>query len=772
MNFDRNLLFAYLEEDNIQRAYFRVKPLLTVEGDIRAEAEKQWPNEGGLRIVPDRNEQHTFKVRMRTLGAYCVVDLTSAPADAGKIRTNKNFKPERGEVNQYILYSDTVHALPEHTFYEIVEGAADDFAAACEKAITPLFYIRQGDTLYGPVRKSEPAKPEAAGEAAGTLYELPCPDGVTRMILCMNDAPARPEPEEPAAQEESAAPAEQEVKQEAEETVEAAPVPEAAPAEVRQEEAPAEAPKAEDAALPIGETLNILDQSKGFEETLHSLDQQPLSKNANLLRQREPQQNVQPKPAAYEKPGELNGTPLIRTPLRTSTQQPKNRLQEVVANQWSVGKYEPPAQNLPAGTAMRAVNNPVEAACSSLRAAWTDTDAQNQLLDFILSLDGVRTKLEPKLCEGSHVSIMQKVLRDKLQDLEAERLTALCELDKARRDTDAYRSDVISQIKNRLAKETGDLEKSKSACETQVASLKTEVNALSAQRDALLDKVASLQSEAVPAAAAKLLADMQMAAPINGTPLRMTPVSGVKVDRDALIERLMAACAQSGVTIERNHAIALLVLLALCPRIGVSCATPAPASTLTKNIMAAMGWQSAFAHQFAPEQKPVAALRPVDTTPAVLMTSLPNYAPIAGISKLLLSRSAANLTRNVAYDMSQWPILLLPNLPFVAEQDAAIAEPVSVASLAAILEKTAANDEEITKVLSPVLKAAVPLSGAARKEMFRFVAVCAGLMEGGLPVAVDWAILLWIIPAIDRSSKNHNAIKALLDEYPLSLSRL
>ena len=80
--------------------------------------------------------------------------------------------------------------------------------------------------------------------------------------------------------------------------------------------------------------------------------------------------------------------------------------------------------------------------------------------------------------------------------------------------------------------------------------------------------------------------------------------------------------------------------------------------------------------------------------------------------------------------------------------------------------------EEITKVLSPVLKAAVPLSGAARKEMFRFVAVCAGLMEGGLPVAVDWAILLWIIPAIDRSSKNHNAIKALLDEYPLSLSRL
>ena len=116
MNFDRSLIFAYLEEDNIQRAYFRVRPLLTLDGDIRDEAMKLWPNEGGLRIVPDRNEQHTFKVRMRTLGSYCVVDLRNQPIEAGKIRTNKNFRPDKGEINQYILYSDTVHALPENTF--------------------------------------------------------------------------------------------------------------------------------------------------------------------------------------------------------------------------------------------------------------------------------------------------------------------------------------------------------------------------------------------------------------------------------------------------------------------------------------------------------------------------------------------------------------------------------------------------------------------------------------------------------------------------------
>ena len=50
MNFDRSLVFSYIEEDNIQRAYFRVRPLLTMDGNIQQEAVQLWPNEGGLRI--------------------------------------------------------------------------------------------------------------------------------------------------------------------------------------------------------------------------------------------------------------------------------------------------------------------------------------------------------------------------------------------------------------------------------------------------------------------------------------------------------------------------------------------------------------------------------------------------------------------------------------------------------------------------------------------------------------------------------------------------
>ena len=753
MNFDRSLIFSYLEEDNIQRAYFRVRPLLTLDGDVQQEALQLWPNEGGLRIVPDRNEQHTFKVRMRSLGSYCVVDLRNQPPEAGKIRTNKNFRPDRGEVNQYILYSDTVHELPEHTFYQLIDAAAADYAKAAEAAVTPRFFIREGDTLYGPIAKAAPVQPEPAQEAACMLFAIPCPDGVTRQMLCMEEA-ARTDAAESVAAVEAPAAAEAE-RSAAEPTAEPAP----------------SVPSHEEETLPIGEALHILDESKSTEDTIKQLDQ-PVSSSANLLRQYEsskPVQQIAPQPVQT---GTLNGTPLVHTPLHVAVQQSKNRTQEVVSNQWSVGKYEPPAQNLPAGAAMRPVQNPVEAACHHLRSAWNASGTHEQLIDCILSLNDARRQLEIKLCNGSSVTIMQRVLRERLQDLEAERLTALCELDKANRDVDAYKQELLNGLTARINRENSQLLEHQKKAQSAVDALKAEINALTLQRDALLVKVDELQGNVLPETVARLIADARMLAPSNGVPLRLSPVCGKAVEADEIIRRIMNAAAASGIELSRNTAIAVLVLLALCPRIGIACSTPAPVATLMKNIAGAMGWQHSYAHQFSADQQPVCGARPVDAVPALLTTSLPSYAPIPGATKLTLNRSAATLTRNAAYDVSQWPILMLPALPFVPEAAPAEAIPVSAASLAQLLEKNNASPEELDSVLAPVLKAAIPLSGSARKELYRFVSACAALMEGGLPTAVDWGIALWIVPGLERGSKQHAAVKALLDEYPLSLAKL
>ncbi len=761
MNLDRSLIFSYLEEDNIQRAYFRVRPLLSLDGDIQQEAVQLWPNEGGLRIVPDRNEQHTFKVRMRKLGPFCVIDLRNQPADAGKIRTNKNFKPERGEVNQYILYSDTVHEMPEHTFYQLVEGKAADYEALSKEVITPLYFIREDDTLYGPVRRDGTAQPEPAQEAAAVMFEVACPDGVTRSILCMEDEKASAE--SVPVKEEAEAPAEA-----AEPTSEPAAQETAAEPAAKEEQPSAKAPEQPE-ALPIGQSLQILDQHQDHEETLRQLDK-PVSEGANLLHQKSSESASLMQMPAQKEP--LSGTPLIRTPLRVASQQPKNHTQEIVSSQWSIGKYEPPAQNLPAGTAMRAVDNPVQNACDALRSAWQTDASHDQLLDFILSLDGLRGQLETKLCNGQSETALQRVLRARLQDLEAERLTALCELDRARRDVDSYKQELITALSTRLNRETSQLKADKESAQAQLDTIKNEVNALTLQRDGLLAKISELQSNTLPEAFARIAAEAQMSAPISGVPLRMSPISGQHADAEQLIERLTKIFADSTYPIDRNAAVAILVLLAISPRIGISSPATAALATLVHNVAIGFGWRSSYAHQFSSEQQPMVGARPVDGTPAILATNLPNYAPVVGATKLTLSRNPQNLIRNAAYDVDQWPIWVLPSLPFIPTLDAADASPVSAASLAAFAANETVSADELNTVLNPVLDAAIPLSGAARAMLFRFVSICAGLMEGGLPVAADWGILLWVIPIVERGGRNFQAVKSKLDEFPLSLSKL
>lgn len=165
--------------------------------------------------------------------------------------------------------------------------------------------------------------------------------------------------------------------------------------------------------------------------------------------------------------------------------------------------------------------------------------------------------------------------------------------------------------------------------------------------------------------------------------------------------------------------------------------------------------------------------RPADSAPAILMTSLQNYSAISGVTKVLLSRNVPGMVRNAAFDADSWPVMVAPALPFVDElppQENVV--PVSAASLAALLETDDDDQQAIRTALNPILKAAAPLSGSARRNMFRFVSVCAGLMEGGFASAADWAVLLWIIPGVDRAGRHYAAVKAALDEYPLSQAAL
>lgn len=739
MSCEQDLVLAFLEEDNIQRAYFRVKPLLSIHGDVQEEALQRWPDQGCLRIVPDRNEQHTFKDRMRSLGSFCMMNLVGIPEEANKIRTNKNYRPERGEYNQFILYSDTVQALPEHTFFEVLEGAAADFAVLAQASITPLFYIREGDTLYGPVRKASAEKPETAGEAAGTLYSILCPDQQQHLILCMEtpaDALIRPDVPE-AAPKKEAVPA-------AIPAINAAPPAAAAPV------APVK-----DAPLPIGKPLEILDSSKGFEETLREIAQ-PLTKGANLLREQTTKPLMQPK----RQRSPLLGTPLYQSPLRTSLPQPKNKLQEVVSSQWRVARNEPPAAPLPSGVTMHHVENPVEVACTHLRQAWLMEESRMQLVDFILSMEGMRSYLDPASATAK-TTPLQRVLQARLEDLEAERLTALVQLDKAHADLESFRRDSLAALSAKTRAESDALLATKAQLEDSVDDVKHQLNTLTVQRDDLLHQVDDLSHNALPAALAKALNDAAVTAPVHGIPLRMSGVTGQTTPLDDMVARIQHVCDEVNVHLSRNACIALLVLLGMSPRIGLTAPSMAAAGTLMGNIVHAMGWQQGYQVQVSSQQTPLVAHHPEDTTPCLLLSTLPDYGVLWGATSLFLG---SDMTASTAYQLDAWPIYPLPTSSFIAEKHDA-AEPVSAASLLALTREGKVTDAEIQTVLGNILAAACPLSGKAYKAMCQFITACSALMEGGLPVACDWALLLWIIPA-NRSRAE--ALLPMLEEYPLA----
>ena len=104
------LSIGILEEDNPQKSYFRLKPLLIQEGGRFAafDGAEAYPEDGCIRIVPDKNESGHFKARMRRIGLYAVVDLRDHPGEHDKIRANKNYGGDGGERNAYIIYSDVV----------------------------------------------------------------------------------------------------------------------------------------------------------------------------------------------------------------------------------------------------------------------------------------------------------------------------------------------------------------------------------------------------------------------------------------------------------------------------------------------------------------------------------------------------------------------------------------------------------------------------------------------------------------------------------------
>ena len=426
---------CFLEEDVPQKAYFRIKPLyIKGEGSFeRIENTKEYlPDEGGIRIVPDKNESSRFKARMRTLGSFCLLDLTRHPNENDKIRPNKNYNPANQENNRHIVYSDVIDRCPAEWLMEVVrvDMVEDNCASAFLKrkpgtqqvaliadGVLSFPYVYQEDEngkfTFTPDETCEMRATEE--QAYMRLFkEKVSDDTEIELILTAAGAPLYKKTDAPADEAGKEAPAE--------EKSEALPEAQAA-AEEACEKKPEEPEKALEA--PANERPDEKAFSKA-EEPENKPAKPASGERIVPLRARE-------KDAAHSGQTGLN-------PRKGKT------LAEVVDDGWRKSRMDQFGAPIPVDVTGMPVVSPVEHASELLKKAWNLKEARNLILTEILKLEDFAENAAPHIADYLAAPVSEAE-SSKLNSLIAEKLKILSEIDELRVRRSAKREELMDELR-------------------------------------------------------------------------------------------------------------------------------------------------------------------------------------------------------------------------------------------------------------------------------------------------------------------------------------
>ena len=506
---------GYLEEDVPQKAYFRIKPLF-VKGDGAFEqienVSELFPDDGGIRIVPDKNESNRFKARMRTLGRYCVLDLTHHMGENDKIRPNKNYNPDRQEDNRNIVYSDVVACCPDEWMCEVVradKAEGEVRITLLRRPGTKHVALISGGTLSGPwvyedgehenefvFRPDDAYETYTANESTYMrLFAVPLSNGEeTEVIVSASGAPLFVRKDAP----EAAAPAENAEAASAESAPEA---PEA-PAE-EEPSAPAEAPQPE--SLKTDSPEAVPEAANGPEAEVRpanaarpEAEARPAARPETDARTEAPVRfPAAVRPEAPARPVPFRPEPPVRpeaptkpfSPIRAEApvrpvptqKQPEpdayfprmgriyareqslmgqtglnprrgRSLSEVVDDGWRRSRMDQLGAPVPGNAPGQPIVSPIERAAQSAREAWSLPEARQAVIDDLLKLDGFSEALAPRFEKGGKTPATSQQL-DSLNDLEEERLKILNEIDTLRKKRIDMRGELLEEARQAHADE-------------------------------------------------------------------------------------------------------------------------------------------------------------------------------------------------------------------------------------------------------------------------------------------------------------------------------
>ena len=750
MSLPGKLCVGILEEDNPLRSYFRFKPLLVDDNGryVPYEDGQRYPQEGCIRIVPDKNESYHFKARMRQIGLFCIVDLRQHPGESDKIRPNKNFRPEGEEINANIIYSDVVRAPAEATVFEILSSEA------AEKPLppphTPAVLLRESEGI-SPAKRVWKAIPDA--DDIGYLAD-------TEEICALEDMQVF---DLPGFRDETVSFAIRPAKgldRVSDLPVHAAQSPAPAPRTAEKVPAPADRPEP-----PAPEPA----PTAGEKPWIHRDDSMlPPPVSAHLSRSEQ-----------------LMAAQAGLNPRRGRS------LQELIDEKWQrsrLNQLGQPVQPIATGAP---VENPVEAAMNAVREVWRQPQLRGPLMESLGALGELRQSLEVRRETSRHSAIAAE-----LEALEAQKLQLMGELDHLKAGTAEIRQRLKQEIQRDEAqalaeavRRTEDARAEQARCEQLAA----DARAAAQDAQALVEKLSGDALEEKIREVALTRRVLERLDALKAHPAAPeAPASAQRIDLEECIQRVTRRFAARGWALSRLEATNLCVCLAVSPALILIGAPGSGKSTAAALLAEALGLKecgrtAAIAPGAAPGQveERLEALRRSEALPAAILLDDANLAPQADPMRDLaadlpsewriiatLQDAHSGLPVSAAAWNRGFAVRLTPpdDLPWRPAPRTAL-EPEALASIDGILETLpsaevpTALEERLNALRSALTKAGASVSRRALDEAWRYTsAMLAVLKDAAAPEAIlDLAVAQRVLPALLASAP----LEALANLRPL-----
>ena len=573
------LTLGYLQEDNPQKFYFRVSPLLVKDetGCRPVEnARQDYLEDGFIRIVPDKNEISHFKTRMRAMGRYCLLDLRRHTGENDKIRPNKNHTGENGDRNAFIVYSDVITAVPPLFMAEAVEPDQDGLfprpgtpfvAALLEGVVKGLYAWEERDGAACLVGDNL-TEADLTG-AAEKLVPLALEETGVKVLLDLAGYGVKAGEEPPRAAE--CAP-------------ETAPQPAEHPREHERENVPEPRPErpAVQAAVPPKEP----------EKEEHEPEEKPWLQHTTFVFPRVISAKLPPRRQSMQMQSGFN-------PRRSTG------IKDIIDDMWRQSRLDQLGHPVPPEASGTPVVSPVDKAIQAVREAWCLPEARASLVSGLLKLEELDAALG---ANGQADPAGVRAQRDRERQLsrfEADRLKILCEIDELKKMRADKRAELIDELKRAHADEMAQIEKKNKALLEAKRKYEREAEIARAAAEAATKAFQEVSKDLDQRMARQLeqsrARDMMLAmahAADEPQPLPETE----ELSGGELISAIRVRFDEAGMAMDNDQAVNLLACFTLGRVIAFSGPTGSGKSSCARTLAAALGIAAPECGRFAETQ--------------------------------------------------------------------------------------------------------------------------------------------------------------------------